>query len=179
MKKFICIALAVVIYQGLFAQSFVTTKADATTFPIASSGTASIYVEETDDWLANKAATLLQTDIETVTGKKPVIIHDLSGGSKNVIIIGTSTGSLLIKKLAGQKKLDLSALTGKWEAFQLRTLSKPVPGVDKALVITGSDKRGTAYGVLELSKQLGVSPWYWWADVPAKKKETVFIKDGV
>ncbi|WPQ60554.1 glycosyl hydrolase 115 family protein [Chitinophaga sancti] len=67
--------------------------------------------------------------------------------------------------------LDTTGLNGKWEAFRI-TVS---PG---KVIILGSDKRGAAYGALELSKQLGVSPWYWWADVPIKKKEKVFVQEG-
>jgi len=65
-------------------------------------------------------------------------------------------------------KLDVSAIKGKWEGWQVQTLRKPLPGVERALVITGSDKRGTIFGIYEMSEQIGVSPWNWWADVPAR-----------
>ena len=61
-------------------------------------------------------------------------------------------------------------ISSKWEAYQLQSFAG-----SNALVIAGSDRRGTAYGVFELSKQIGVSPWYWWADVPVKKKNEIFI----
>ncbi len=61
-------------------------------------------------------------------------------------------------------------MRGQWEAFCLQTVARPAAGVQNALVIVGSDRRGTAYGVFELSEQLGVSPWYWWADVPVKRR---------
>ncbi len=56
--------------------------------------------------------------------------------------------------------------------------ANPLPGVDQALVICGSDKRGTIYGIYEISEQIGVSPWYWWADVPATHHDNLFIKAG-
>jgi hypothetical protein len=62
---------------------------------------------------------------------------------------------------------------------QLQTISNPTKNIRNALVIAGSDKRGTAYAVLELSKQMGQSPWYWWADVPAKKKKEIYLKNGL
>lgn len=161
------------------AQNFVTSKNEGGAFAIASSQVASIYIDVNDDWLVNKAASLLQSDIETVTGKKPVIVNELSSASASTIIIGTINGSSIINKLIAEKKIDVSNTKGKWEAFQIQTLNKPLKGIHNALVIAGSDKRGTAYGVFELSKQIGVSPWYWWADVPAKKKEEVFVKKGV
>ena len=161
------------------AQNFVTSKKGDGAFVIASSQTTSIYVDDKDDWLINKAALLLQNDIEMVTGKKPAIVTDLSSVSRNTIIIGTLSGSSIIKKLISEKKINAGPINGKWEAFQLQTVTNPLNGIENALVITGNDKRGTAYGVLELSRQIGVSPWYWWADVPVKKKQEVFVKKGV
>ena len=67
-------------------------------------------------------------------------------------------------------------ITGKWETFIIQIVKNPFKGVKKALVIAGSDKRGTIYGIYELSRQIGVSPWYWWADVPVIKKESLFVK---
>jgi hypothetical protein len=179
MKRFYFLFAVLFISIAVDAQNFVTSKKEDGAFAIASSQAASIYIDANDDWLVNKAATLLQSDIEMVTGKKPVIVNDLSSASKNTIIIGTIDGSSLIKKLIAGKKIDVSSIKGKWEAFQLQTLTKPFNGIDNALVIAGNDKRGTAYGVFELSKQMGVSPWYWWADVPAKRKSEVFVKKGI
>jgi len=179
MKRLNLLFAVLFISIAVGAQNFVTSSKEDGAFAIASSQVASIYIGTNDDWLVNKTATLLQNDIEMVTGKKPVIVNDLLSVSKNTIIIGTIDGSSIIKKLIVEKKIDVSAIKGKWEAFQLQTISKPFNGVDNALVIVGNDKRGTAYGVFELSKQIGVSPWYWWADVPAKKKAEIFIKKGV
>lgn len=61
-------------------------------------------------------------------------------------------------------KLDASPITGKWEAFMSQVVDSPVPGVDRAMVIAGSDMRGTIYGLYDVSEQIGVSPWYWMAD---------------
>ena len=106
-----------------------------------------IYADENDDWLVHKAALLLQQDIEAVTGKKPEILTALSTAVQDVIIIGTLSGSPTIHRLT-EKKLNVDAIKNKWEAFQitiqLTSLSK---GIGNALIIAGSDKRGTAYGV--------------------------------
>src|SRR4051812_16988629 len=67
----------------------------------------------------------------------------------------------------------------KWESSKLQTINSPVKGIQNALVFVGSDKRGAAYGTFTLSEQIGVSPWYWWADVPVKKKRELFIKKGI
>ena len=60
----------------------------------------------------------------------------------------------------------------------IQVVPNPLPGVDSALVIGGSDKRGTIYGIYDLSEQIGVSPWYWWADVPAQHQDQLFVKAG-
>lgn len=159
------------------AQDFIITKNEAGAFPVVSSkGITTICVDSHDYFVVNKAASWLQQDIKSVTDKKPVILDKISG--HDVIIIGSIERSDLIKELVINKKIDTTDLSGKWEAYKLQVIDHPFKGVDKALVIVGSDRQGTAYGVLTLSKQMGVSPWYWWADVPLKKKKEVFVRSG-
>jgi hypothetical protein len=161
------------------AQNFITQKNTGEDFPVATaSQTTSIYVDENDDWLVHKAASLLQNDIEMVTGKKPGIVSSLSSSAKNIIIIGTINGSSTINQLIKEKKINVDGIKNKWEAFQLQIINDPIKNIENALVIAGSDKRGAAYGTFTLSEQLGVSPWYWWADVPVKKKSEVYVKKG-
>src|SRR4029077_21190247 len=115
-------------------------------------------------------AILLQQDIERVTGLKPALSSTIP---KNpCIIIGTISKSSLIQVTDRTGKTKLSSLKGKWESYLIQSSSNQ-------LVIGGSDRRGTAYGVFEISKQLGVSPWYWWADVPVKKKENLYIQKNI
>lgn len=165
--------------QSIWAQQFVTTKDGKNVFPLVLSQAASILIDSNDNWLVSKAAHLLQHDIEMVTGMTPRIVYNPSEVSTNTIIIGTLSESSVIKKLLGEKKISTTAIEGKWESFRIQTIASPFSNKNgQALLITGSDKRGVAYGVFELSKQIGVSPWYWWADVPVKKKKQVFIKNG-
>ena len=118
----------------------------------------------------------MQTDIDSVTGTKPSIIHNLHAATaKNIIIIGSINNSAIIKQLITQKKISVTSISNKWEAYTIQTIKNPFKGIEHALVIAGSDRRGTAYGVFELSKQMGVSPWYWWADVPVKKKADIYV----
>jgi hypothetical protein len=174
MKKILFITIACACSLSLFAQD-VTNKAVTGAFPIVSGEQAApIYADENDHWLVQKAAALLQSDIEKVTGKKPDLPHTLPSAAKNIIIIGSLDKSQLIKQLVTANRLHTDSIKGKWEAFQWQIIHQPFPGVDNALVITGSDRRGTAYGVFELSKQIGVSPWYWWADVPVKKNKELW-----
>ncbi|MFI5133978.1 MAG: glycosyl hydrolase 115 family protein, partial [Chitinophagales bacterium] len=178
MKKQLLVIVISLAFLDVYPQNFITEKKEANTFLLTSPAQATfISVDTTDNWLVNKAASLLQNDIEMVTGKKLTIETQISAPVKNVIIIG-SLESSLIRKLVKEKKISTNDLKGKWETFKIQTVTFPFVGVQNALVIVGSDKRGTAYGVFEISKQLGVSPWYWWADVPVKKKNEVYVKKG-
>lgn len=164
----------------LHAQSIIAEKKGANTFAIVgNTGAIPILVDEQDHWLVQKAASFLQTDIESVTGKQPQIITKITPGVKNIILIGSIDQSPFITQLIKNKKLKADSLTGKWEAGLTQIVNNPFPGIGKALVITGSDRRGTAFGVFELSKQIGVSPWYWWADVPVKKKKELYVPNTI
>jgi hypothetical protein len=91
-----------------------------------------------------------------------------------VIIAGTIGKSDVINSMISSGKLDVSSITGQWESFISEVIDSPIPGVDKAMVIAGSDMRGTIYGLYDVSEQIGVSPWYWWADVPPKKQSAIY-----
>ena len=120
------------------------------------------------------AAENLTADFQRVTGQKAVISETAT--SSTGIIIGSADQSPLIKKLIKEKKIDGKALEGKHEKFIITTIDHT--DGDKVMVIAGSDKRGTIYGIYELSEQMGVSPWYWWADVPVEKHTALYVKPG-
>jgi hypothetical protein len=162
-----------------YSQNFVIDKNETGAFPIVSNAATVIYTDENDDWLIQKSASFFQNDIEKVSGKKPEIIHTISPKTTNLIIIGSIKNSKLIQQLIQSKKIDVDSIKNKWEAYQIKIVDKPFKGIDKALVIAGSDKRGTAYGVFEMSKEMGVSPWNWWADVPVKKKKEIYLKKNI
>ncbi|TVY84194.1 hypothetical protein LSUE1_G001541 [Lachnellula suecica] len=102
----------------------------------------------------------------------------LSSSSSPVIIAGTLSKSPLIRSLVEAGKIDVRPIMGRWESFISEVITNPLPGVDKALVIVGSDMRGTVYGLYDVSEQIGVSPWWWWADVPVRKREGVWALEG-
>jgi hypothetical protein len=139
---------------------------------------AVIYYDKADFKVVEIAANDLALDIERVTGVKPIVTTKASDLKGDVVIIGTLGKKGLVDQLAAAKKINVAGVAGKWEAFVLQTVAFPRAGVASALVIAGSDRRGTAYGVYELSAQIGVSPWYWWADVPAKKKAGLAVMAG-
>lgn len=144
-------------------------------FPLVTSKAKAVVVYDTDDYLVvHKTAELFVSDVESVTGQQ-LRLTDKLKGDKEIIIVGTVEKNRLIRQLAEKGKLDISSLEGAWERFLIQTVSRPFPGVSKALVVAGSDRRGAAYGLFSLSEMMGVSPWYWWADVPVKKHKTLYV----
>ncbi|MBS1602649.1 MAG: glycosyl hydrolase 115 family protein [Bacteroidetes bacterium] len=133
-----------------------------------------IYADTTDHWLVRRAATLLQDDIERVTGKRPPLLGSLpSAPLPQLIIVGSLDSCPLVQQLAKAHRIPADRIKGKWESFLLKTIQHPWPNVKQALIIAGSDRRATAYGVFDLSRTIGVSPWYWWADVPVTHRDRI------
>lgn len=119
-------------------------------FPLVTgSETAALWVDADDHAGVIRAVGDLQGDIERVTGRRPTAASGTTA-SGTPVVIGT---------LAQSRLIDALAASG-------------------ALVIAGSDKRGTIYGIYELSEQLGVSPWYWWADVPSRQRDEAYVVAG-
>lgn len=145
---------------------------------VASSKAAPLYVDANDYPGVLRAARDLQADIERVTGIQPRLETAEAFSRSDCVIIGTLGRSKLIDRLEKEGKLDLSIIRDRWESSLTQVVEQPWPGVSQALVIVGSDKRGTIYGIYDLSEQIGVSPWYWWADVPAQRQTTLWVKPG-
>ncbi|HTR80177.1 MAG TPA: glycosyl hydrolase 115 family protein [Bacteroidota bacterium] len=161
------------------SESYVSQQHHRGDFALSSAaGVAPIVVSSHDYPGVILVAQDLAEDVERVTGKKPIVLNDTPSGFKEMIIAGTIGKSSLIDTLVAQKKLDVAGVSGKWEAFITQVIDDPIPGVDRALVIAGSDKRGTMYGMFDLSEKIGVSPWYWWADVPVQHREDLFVRPG-
>jgi hypothetical protein len=148
-------------------QRYVDTVQSEGSFSLAQKEqVAVIYVDSGDYPGVVRAANDLQADIARVTSCTAKVTHEETDLGKNVVIIGTIGKSKIIDRLIKDGKVDVAPIAGKWESFLIQVVPKPLPGVENALIIAGSDKRGTIYGIYDLSEQIGVSPWYWWADVP-------------
>lgn len=147
---------------------------------VAGEGRVSPLVVAANDWPGVKrAAGDLAEDFERVTGMRPILqVAEEPRASLSAvpIIVGTIGRSTLIDGLITRGKLDVARIRGRWEAFKLVEVIEPFPGVPRALIIAGSDKRGTIYGIYELSYAMGVSPWYWWADVPVQRQTSVYVR---
>ncbi len=169
----------VLLSANLIAQSIISEKNAPGFFELSSANSeTTICVDPGDFAVVSKSASLLQQDIEMVTERKPQFVNNIPA-STTCIIAGSIEKSSFIQQLIQKKKINPAKIKDQWEAYIIQTVSDPFPGIKKAIVIAGSDRRGTAYGIFELSKQIGVSPWYWWADVPAKKKSSLYVNDNV
>ena len=168
--------------QGVAAgeASYVSAQAGAGRFPLFVNGRAAVLQVNPEDWPGVvRAAKDLRADIERVTGTPPALIEGSPGARQTsplpVVLIGTLGRSPTIDALVKAGKLDVAGVAGKWETYLLQVVTDPMPGVRQALVIAGSDKRGTIYGIYDLSAQIGVSPWYWWADVPVAHRASLYV----
>ncbi len=144
---------------------------------IADGVSCPILVDDAEDKGVLRAVRTLLSDAERVTGVLPALLHEPA--VRRMLIVGSVEHSRWIKQLLQTGKLPAEELRGKREKYLLLTVRNPLEGVDEAVVIAGSDKRGTIYGIYELSAQMGVSPWHYWADVPVGRHEAVSIRPGV
>ncbi len=164
---------------GLGQVRYVENVGRPDSFPIAQDKTtATLFVDGKDYPGVVRAASDLRHDIARVTGQTPKLTRREHALGVNAIIIGTLGKNRLLDRLVSDHKVDVTAIAGKWESFVVQVVARPLPGVSRALVIAGSDRRGTIYGIYDLSEQIGVSPWYWWADVPVEHKDALFVKAG-
>jgi len=148
-------------------------------FPLVAAGKATpILVDSRDYPGVLRAAGDLQKDIARVTKEQPLLQIDSASPVTVAIVAGTIGRNRQIDELARAGKLDVGPLRNAWESFLIQTVAHPWAGVERALVIAGSDKRGSIYGIYDLSEQIGVSPWYWWADVPVAPHDQIFVRPG-
>lgn len=159
--------------------NFVTEKEN--NLPLIQQGkTTELIIASDADQGIKHAINNLSTDFERVTGHRATITETsnfakLIGNSNNIQIIAGQADSELIKEIYSSCDTDLSKLCGKFEAYlitQATYNNKPI------IVIAGSDKRGTIYGIYELSAQIGVSPWHYWADVPSRQHDNLYFISG-
>ncbi len=156
-------------------QPCITFDSDSGFLIAKDNGTSAVIVLDSMDVPAiHIAASSFADDVQRVTGTRPTLYNDtVPRGGGQPIIVGT-VGSKLIQSIQGVSNIS-SSLDGKWESYWTGVLSDPLAGVNQGLIIAGSDKRGAVFGLYELSEQMGVSPWYWWADVPVKSQSCIWF----
>ncbi|KAJ7593713.1 hypothetical protein C8J56DRAFT_419922 [Mycena floridula] len=163
-------------------QNCVSFKSSSSSFPVVSNGQAAPVFISSDDWPGvQRAASDFVSDIQKVTNVKSTLSNVTSSSSSlkstRPIIIGTLGKSSLIDQVVNNTGLDVSGIQGRWESFIRKEVANPLPGVASAYLMIGSDKRGTIYSLYDLSEQFGVSPWYWWADVPVTTNAQLFTSE--
>lgn len=146
-------------------------------FPLVESSVAAPMVYATGDApLVRQVVKAFAEDLRQVSGTAPEIFADRpKSRSGRVVLAGTLGHNPLIDRLIAQKRIDVTAIRGQWEAAQIDIVDRPFPGVRQALVVVGSDRRGLAFALFDLSRRIGVSPWAWWADVPVQRHASVAV----
>ncbi|MGN6369434.1 MAG: glycosyl hydrolase 115 family protein [Phycisphaerae bacterium] len=156
------------------ALSVATTAGGAESFPLVTADAAApICIDPADAKVVQIAADLFAGDVESVTGRKPAVAN--TPGASPALVVGTIGSCAPLDKLIAGHALDVSAIKGKWEGYEIAMVHDPARANALTLVVAGADRRGTAFGLLSLSQSIGVSPWHWWADVPPQKKSAVYL----
>jgi hypothetical protein len=163
MKRALALLLALGLSHRAWAlgqENFVSETSHTGDFPLA----GAVVAVDSADWPGvARAAGDLRSDLAAVFGK--------GAGAGRTILVGTLGKSPAIDRLAAEGRIDVSGLRGTWEAYEIET-------VEDMLVVAGADKRGTIYGLYEISEQMGVSPWTWWADVPVAHRDALYVAAG-
>ena len=164
----ICLLLTACLaaFASAVAGNTLTVNEKGGSFALCANGqTATVVVAKNEPLAVQRAANLFADDVQRVSGIRP----QLSATAKKAsVVIATLGQNAYVDRLVKKGRLDVSAIKGGWEQFAIKVL-------DGQLFIIGSDRRGTAYGVFTLSEAMGVSPWYWWADVPVAHREALYI----
>ncbi len=176
MKKLLFIIWTLMSVLATYADGFpkVTEQIQTGYFPLSTPEAVAVICTDAGDFpVVNITAKMLADDVERVTGLRPSLNHQIPKGP--AIVAGTLGKSRLIDGLVKRLKLNVSAIKGKWESFVVMSAEQPKTKAPLLLVI-GSDRRGTAFGLTSLCEAIGVSPWYWWADVTPQKKAALYVE---
>jgi len=159
-------------------QVTVCAKSGAGSFALIRKGApAALYVDAGADSAVLHVADSFASDLERVSGRKPRRVTRPEAAGP-LVIVGVLGQSPVIDGLIRDRKIAAADLSGQWEAFRQIVVERPFPGVARALVIVGSDRRGAVFGAYDLSEKIGVSPWHWFADVPVQRHSDVYLTAG-
>jgi hypothetical protein len=178
--KFFCLLyFFLVIFDVAYAtddKGYIRFKKEKNYFVIAEKGNCvPLFISNQDFPGVLKAFRNLRTDLKAVTGIEPSLTENNPVNGSMILVAGTLGKNSFIDELVASKKLNVSNIIGKWEGFLITVVEKPKTGIDRAMIIVGSDKRGTIFGIYDLLQEVGVSPWSWWADVPVKRHPDIYF----
>ena len=152
----------------------ITEQAQSGYFPLSA---ADICTDADDYPVVGIAAGMLADDVERITGHRPALSTSNQVPRRTAVVAATLGKSRLAARVVSLLHLDVSNLQGKWESCVIVSTKHPKYHTPLVVVI-GSDRRGTAFGLTSLSEAIGVSPWYWWADVTPCHKEALYVAPG-
>lgn len=157
---FLCLGLTSLVL-GLLEEAIVSFEGAEASVPLHH---ASIVYSEDDPVGVEIVATNLADDFEAITGTRPSLFKVGVGCADcaDSAIIAATANSSLVKAMIEDGRLDVSGIEERWESYQTNVVDDPIPGIKKALVIVGSDKRGVIYGLYTLSEQCGQSPYVYY-----------------
>ncbi|MBB4619797.1 glycosyl hydrolase 115 family protein [Sphingomonas abaci] len=145
---------------------------------IAGSRPAVVVVDGAADPAVLNAARGLAGDLARVAGAPDAGVRTTLPASGNLVLVGELGRSPLIDRLVKAGRVSTASVAGRWEAYRQVVVDRPFPGILRALVILGADRRGAVFGAYDLSETIGVSPWAWWADVPVRRRTNLYITAG-
>jgi hypothetical protein len=172
----LCLNLSLI---AVIDTSYISHSEIKGSFKLSSSAKpAALFVCSEDYDGVQRAVKDLQVDLGKVTGTQPEILTTMPLGATEIVLIGTLGKNSIIDRLVKNGVIDVAVIQGKWETFLIQVVDNPIKGIEKALIIVGSDKRGAIFGIYDLCQQIGVSPWYWWADVPIEHSSDLYVLPG-
>ncbi|MFT3902681.1 MAG: glycosyl hydrolase 115 family protein [Niabella sp.] len=167
------IVLGLFLMCGLFAAAQFEVEDKRTATGVYFPGIKILY-DAADAVSVETTVQLFAKDIHLVTGALPGIYT--SPVSAETMVIAGTLDSRWIRELVNAGKIKVDSLLNQWERYGVFVVDRPFPKVKRALVVAGSDRRAVSFGLFSISEALGVSPWYWWADVPVKKNKAISLR---
>jgi len=180
MKQYHLFTLTTALLLSLGASAQITlSEQEKGGFPLVNSRQqATICYDKKDALVVERSAMMLSSDIKDVTGKEMALCCQSPAEAKAqyAVIAGTIGQSEWAEQLIKAGKIDTTGLTGTWEHYRVQQVKAPTKGIKEAIVVIGSDRRATAFGLLSISRAAGVSPWIWWMDAKPSKRNAVNLK---
>ena len=177
LARIMIVASLIAVTPGLASPQALAQQSPASSKPfelVADGKAPTIYISAGDAPVVGIAARAFAGDVECVSGVRPEVSQG-DPGTRLAIFAGTIGGSPLIDRLVAQKRIAVDKVAGQREAYEIAVVDNPAPGVSRALVVAGADRRGTAYGLFRLSERIGVSPWVWWADAAPTRHSSLSL----
>ncbi len=159
----------------VFALSLVAPAAFAETITLfGHDGLTAVVYEKGSETPIAKSADLLAHDLTALSGVVPAVSSDFTAVKANAVLIGLASAPE-VAALLKANNISSVPIDGKWETYGRAVVPAPWGGGNKVLVIFGSDVRGTIWGVIDLTREMGVSAWEWWADVTVRKVDQITV----